>query len=76
MTISPSGDPERVVLDPPGLDPAEAAPAPTVVRAMSLTVSSTTRRSNHHRNAATRPPITMKSRWFRSSNHHLFSDAR
>ena len=51
-------------------------PAPTVVVATSLTVSSTTRRSNHHRNAAIRPPITMNSRWFRSSNHHLFSDAR
>ena len=37
---------------------------------------STTRRSNHHRNAATRPPITMKSRWLSSSNHHLFSEAR
>ena len=45
-------------------------------RPMPLTVPSTTSRSNHHRASAIRPPMTMNSRWLRSSNHHLLSDAR
>ena len=45
-------------------------------RPMALTVPSTTTRSNHHRACASRPPMTMNSRWLSSSNHHLLSDAR
>ena len=43
---------------------------------MPLTAPSTILRSNHHRAAATRPPMRMNSRSLSSSNHHLLSDAR
>ncbi len=43
---------------------------------MALTVPSMTSRSNHQMAAAIRPPMTMNSRWFSSSNHHLLSEAR
>ena len=73
----PDGDAQRVVLDAAGLDPAQAAARRRrSTRPMPLTVPSTTSRSNHHRAAATRPPMTMNSRWLRSSNHHLLSEAR
>ena len=73
----PHGDAQRVVLDPAGLDQAEAAAGLDRRRVPSeFTVPSTTSRSNHHMAYATLPPMTMNRKWLSSSNHHLLSDAR
>ena len=73
----PDRDAQGVVLHPAGLDPAQpAARVPASTRPTPLTAPSMIVRSNHHRNAATRPPIRMNSRSLSSSNHHLLSEAR
>ena len=72
----PDRDAQRVVLDAPGLDAAQAARRRrrvSVPDAVDRAVDDV--RVEPPQRRATRPPITMNSRWLRSSNHHLLSDA-
>ena len=74
----PDGDAQRVVLDAAGLDLAQLAagvrrsarPMPLTVPSMTFTVEPPQARRRSARRC------TMNSRWLRSSNHHLLSDAR
>ncbi len=75
--MSAEGDAQGVVLDAPGLDLAQVAcRRPGSTSPTPLTVPSMTARRTTTAPLASRPPMRTKSRWLRSSNHHLLNEAR